>query len=146
MIKEWDSYNEFQLASFKHIRLLTGKYQGHIDGRLLTNGRKKEQFIIRKVRPNGTIKWDHRFWKPIREQGHLQRLVGHKFAFGTYTPEYSFLFLWGTEEYYLSAGGYGEAAERDIQLTTIPGHHSDDRNRRFFICQWWYPVTGGRDF
>lgn len=144
MIREWGSYNEFQLANFKHRQRLAGKYRGHTDGRLLTNGRKKEQFIIRKVRPNGTIKWDHRFWKPMKGQEHLQRLIGHSFAFGTYAPEYSLLFLWGTEEYYGSTRGYGEAAERDIQLTTIPGH--ENRDQRYFICQWWYPVTGGRDF
>ena len=80
----------------------------------------------------------------MKGQEHLQRLIGHSFAFGTYAPEYSLLFLWGTEEYYGSTRGYGEAAERDIQLTTIPGH--ENRDQRYFICQWWYPVTGGRDF
>ncbi len=144
MLREWQSHKEFNLANWKRQQIILGNKIGHFDSRLLTNGRKKERFIIRKVRPNGTIKWDHRFWKPIEDQEHLQRIIGHKLAFGTYAPDYSFLYLWGSEEAYYDDTASQESWNKDVELLTVPG--MENPIQRFHICTWWYPVTGGRDF
>lgn len=92
--------------------------------------RKHPRNVIRAVRKDGSIRWDHRDWRP-KDDTHIDRLIGERLCFGTYAPRYDILCLWGTVDELMAetAEEARRAASEARKILMYDAGH--------FIAYWW---------
>lgn len=97
--------------------------------------RKHPRDVIRTIRENGSIRWDHRDWRP-KDDTHIEKLIGKRLVFGTYAPRYDILCLWGTVDEYRAE------TEEEIERASAEARKILMYDGGYIIAQWWEPVVG----
>ena len=95
--------------------------------------RKHPHFVIRTIRKDGTIKWNHRIWAPRNLWG-MEQLIGKRLVFGTYAPDYTILCLWGTPQEH-QANSEAELDAAAAEATCL--YKENKLKAKLLVCLWW---------